>query len=192
MKSFADWTDDIAQSVGEVKHHWETDDGLEPRWQAQNGPDTMADISDPMPGAPYEQGTWTPTLVPGVPCPDPNAKAPSYSVSVCQGCHQVPCTGEWVSPATGMKYEMCDHCGTKYGFSRVMSSVGQPQNIPKGSVPKPDPAIVPAPVTKYCESCGIDSRAADVGLWASPNFQHHTPFTLCNSCGTSFKYTRVG
>lgn len=30
MKSFADWTQELAESVGEIKHHWETDD--QPGW----------------------------------------------------------------------------------------------------------------------------------------------------------------
>jgi hypothetical protein len=62
MKSFADWTDEIAQSVGEVTHHWETRkeaelkeefshttygydiavDGDQPEWPAGSAPQAPA------------------------------------------------------------------------------------------------------------------------------------------------------
>lgn len=52
MKTFADWTQELAETVGEVKHHWETRKEadlkaieLEPRWQGYDKGPEHGDIS---------------------------------------------------------------------------------------------------------------------------------------------------
>jgi hypothetical protein len=117
MKSFADWTQELAESVGEVKHHWEDpapkteqifdiesldgylEDTITPSWQA--------------PGAP----------IPATAPPPPPPQAYSSGISICDGCSSYgdPSTEDSKS-STDSGYsihKLCQYCRTKYNYVPV-------------------------------------------------------------------------
>lgn len=124
MKSFADWTQELAESVGEVKHHWE-DEAIEPRWQAQNGPDTMNDsIEDPfgqpnwpIGAAPSQPGPGMPTPPPApVPTSGDPGLAPRVNCQCDNFCDGAKHDCYMYSPWYGApnNYRLCDSCHTNH------------------------------------------------------------------------------
>lgn len=113
MKSFADWTQELAESVGEIQHHWETrkeaelkgmelqdyeEYGIEPNWQNPGAP-----TIDHSPN-PFWNATPVPTTpAPGAPIPDPNPQ-------------QIP-----KMPPIVVAYSACDNCAaTRYLYAHTI------------------------------------------------------------------------
>lgn len=98
MKSFADWTQELAESVGEVRHHWEEpkveDELYEPNWQA--------------PGAPI--------LGSG------GAALATYPKEFCDGCSGRDGTvGKRLSTTNPMVfYHLCADCARTYGYGEIV------------------------------------------------------------------------
>lgn len=101
MKSFADWTEELANAVGEVQHHWET------RKEAELKADWTAPVLDD-----GEQPGW--------PVPDFPPPPPIQLISKCDSCDISSIdVGIWQA-STGNEYSLCNSCSKKYNFKRVV------------------------------------------------------------------------
>jgi len=101
MKSFADWTQDIADRVGDVQHHWETNKETELK-----ASDSFEEHSWAVPG----QAPVPPP--PSAPLPDPSMTQP---IDTCDDCGlvytrinmQVANTGSYGAPCFKLLCRQC-------------------------------------------------------------------------------------
>ncbi len=109
MKSFADWTQELAESVGPVEHHWET--RKEEEVKPYNGAEALDKLLD---DALYGDSAIAPNWQnPGAPVPSappmPQASHPqAVAYDECANCMKKAYLYE--HDVYGKKYHVCSAC----------------------------------------------------------------------------------
>lgn len=108
MKSFADWTQELAESVGEVTHHWETRKEADIKgidlnfdWGAAEEHDAIAPNWQ-NPGSASIPPPFSPPVI-------PQAAHPLFvAYAECNNCRKIAYLYE--HDVYGKKYHVCNNC----------------------------------------------------------------------------------